>query len=115
MTRGMAVLVWTPAVLLTLGGVAVYLTEDDSPVRLAAAVGGGLAISGALWGLLAAVGWLYGSLVLGALPAAYHLLASLPALAALLALLRWTQQRSVALATICLRALNVAVVGGQLG
>ncbi len=64
----------------------------------------------ALYLLLAALGWLYGSLALEPLAPELHLLASLPGLAGLLALLRWAERRSAALATVCLRAFGLACV-----
>jgi hypothetical protein len=65
----------------------------------------------ALYLLLAAFGWLYGSIALEPLAREYHLLASLPGLAGLFALMRWAERRSVALATVCLRAFGLAFVG----
>ena len=61
-----------------------------------------------LYLLLGAIGWLYGSVALEPLAREYHLLASLPGLAGLFALMRWAERRSVALATVCLRAFGLA-------
>ncbi len=52
MSRNLYLLACLPALLLAGGGVAVYLTEDDDPVRLAATIGGGVAITVVLVALL---------------------------------------------------------------